>query len=43
MIQTAYETMQYAPQISPNALGLLQVSFNVLKDPKQAVTHLMGL
>jgi thiamine kinase-like enzyme len=43
MIQTAYETMQYAPQISPNALGLLQVSFNVLKDPKQAVTHLLGL
>jgi hypothetical protein len=43
MIQTAYETMQYAPQISPNALGLLQVSFNVLKGPQEAVTHLLGL
>ena len=43
MIQTAYESMQYSPQIAPNALALLQVSFNVLKDPKEAVTHLLGL
>jgi thiamine kinase-like enzyme len=43
MIQTAYETMQYAPQISPNALCLLQVSFNLLKEPKEGVTHLLGL
>jgi aminoglycoside phosphotransferase (APT) family kinase protein len=43
MIQTAYESMQYSPQISPNALCLLQVSFNILKEPKEAVTHLLGL
>jgi Phosphotransferase enzyme family len=43
MIQTAYETMQYAAQISPNALALLQVSLNVLKDPEEAVKRLLGL
>jgi hypothetical protein len=43
MIQTAYEYMQYSPQISPNALCLLQVSFNILKTPSQAVTDLLGL
>jgi hypothetical protein len=43
MIQTAYESMQFSPQISTNALGLLQVSFNVLREPSEAVTHLLGL
>lgn len=43
MIQTAFESMQFSPQISPNALCLLQVSFNILKDPKEAATHLLGL
>jgi hypothetical protein len=43
MIQTAYEYMQYSPRISPNALCLLQVSFNILKTPSQAVTDLLGL
>jgi hypothetical protein len=27
MIQTAYESMQFSPQMSASALGLLQVSF----------------
>jgi Phosphotransferase enzyme family len=43
MIQTAYESMQYSAQISTNALGLLQVSFNILREPSEAVTHLLGL
>lgn len=43
MIQTAYESMQYSPQILPSALGLLQVSFNILKEPKKAATQLLGL
>src|SRR5215510_7829336 len=43
MIQTAYETMQFSPQISANALCLLQVSFNVLREPSEAVTNLIGL
>ena len=43
MIQTAYESMQYAAQISPSALGLLQVSLNILKEPRRAATQLLGL
>jgi phosphotransferase family enzyme len=43
MIQTAYETMQFSPQISASALCLLQVSFNVLREPSEATTHLLGL
>ena len=43
MIQTAYESMQYSPQIMSNALCLLQVSFNILRDPQEAVTHLLGI
>lgn len=43
MIQTAYESMQYSPQILPGTLGLLQVSLNMLKDPKKAATQLLGL
>lgn len=43
MIQTAYEATQYAPQMSPNSLCLLQVSFNILKEPEAAATHLLGL
>lgn len=43
MIQTAYEVTQYAPQMSANALCLLQVSFNILKEPQEAATHLLGL
>ncbi|MBR0871316.1 aminoglycoside phosphotransferase family protein [Bradyrhizobium tropiciagri] len=43
MIQTAYEAMQYSPQISPSALALLQVSLNILKEPKRAATELLGL
>jgi hypothetical protein len=43
MIQTAYEYMQNSAQIAPNALLLLQVSFNLLRDPQDAVTNLLGL
>jgi len=43
MIQTSYEVTQYAPQMTLNALCLLQVSFNILKEPQEAVTHLLGL
>jgi len=43
MIQTAYEYMQYSSQISANALYLLQVSLNTLKDPKEAIRDLLAL
>jgi hypothetical protein len=43
MIQTAYESVQSSPQISPYALCKLQMSMNILKDPAAAVSELMGL
>ncbi|OLD28657.1 MAG: hypothetical protein AUJ04_01025 [Acidobacteria bacterium 13_1_40CM_3_55_6] len=43
MIQTAYEYMQYSPQISASALYLLQVSLNTLKSPKEAISDLLSL
>lgn len=43
MIQTAYESIQSSPQISPYALCKLQMSMNILRDPAKAVQDLMGL
>ncbi len=43
MILTAYEVLQYSPQVSSPALALLQVSLNVLKEPKRAATQILGL
>ena len=43
MIQTAYECMFYAPQITASALYLLQLSLNILKSPKEAVSNLLAL
>lgn len=43
MIQTVYEYMQYSPQLSPNALALLQVSLNILTRPHEAISDLLGL
>jgi thiamine kinase-like enzyme len=43
MIQTAYEYMQYSPHITVNALYLLQVSLNMLKSPKEAISQLLTL
>lgn len=43
MLQTAFEYMHYSPQITVNALSLLQVSLNILNDPGSAVQDLLGL
>ncbi|HEX6183539.1 MAG TPA: phosphotransferase [Pyrinomonadaceae bacterium] len=43
MIQTAYEYMFYAPQITPSALYLLQLSLNILKSPREATASLLAL
>ncbi|HEV2860602.1 MAG TPA: phosphotransferase [Pyrinomonadaceae bacterium] len=43
MIQTAYESIQATPQISPYALCKLQVSMNILHDPEAAVAEFVGL
>jgi Phosphotransferase enzyme family len=43
MIQTAYESIQSTPQISPYALCKLQVSMNILRNPEAAVADFVGL
>jgi hypothetical protein len=43
MLQTAFEYMHYSPQITVNALSLLQVSLNILNDPGGAVQDLLDL
>jgi hypothetical protein len=43
MIQTAYEYMFHAPQITASALYLLQLSLNILKSPREATASLLAL
>jgi aminoglycoside phosphotransferase (APT) family kinase protein len=43
MIQTAYEYLAFAPQITASALYLLQASLNILTQPREAIQHLLGL
>jgi hypothetical protein len=43
MIQTAYESIQATPQISPHALCKLQMSMNILRDPEAAVADFIEL
>lgn len=43
MIQTAYEYLSFSPQITANVLCLLQVSFNILKSPQEAISDLLGM
>jgi hypothetical protein len=43
MIQTAYESIQATPQISPYALTKLQMSMNILRNPEAAVADFVGL
>lgn len=43
MMQTAYESMYYSPQITPNAVCLLQVSLNILKNPQEAIHQLLDI
>jgi len=41
MIQTAFESVQRSPQVTPHALCKMQMSMNILKDPATAVRDLM--
>lgn len=43
MIQSAYETLTQAPQITAHAVLLLQLSSNILQRPRVAVSDLLGL
>lgn len=42
LIQTAFEHMQAHPQITGNAVVMLQLAQNVLARPRDALTHLLG-
>ncbi|AFZ27535.1 phosphotransferase family protein [Cylindrospermum stagnale PCC 7417] len=41
MLQTVYEQMLFSPQITPNAVSLLQVSLNILQNPQEAIAILL--
>ena len=43
MIQTVYECMHRSPQLTTNALCLLQVSMNILQQPREAIRDLLAL
>ena len=43
MIQTTYEYMCYSSQVSANAIYLLQLSLNVLSNPRDAIQYLLGI
>lgn len=43
MLQTAYEYMQMATQVSIDIICLLQVSLNILENPDEAIEHLLGI
>jgi thiamine kinase-like enzyme len=43
MVQTAYEFLQYSTEIAGPAIWLLQVSLNLLKDPRRGTVELFAL
>ncbi len=43
MVQTVFEYMYASPQLSANAISLLQVSLNMLQAPREAITELLEL
>jgi thiamine kinase-like enzyme len=43
MIQTAYEYLQYSPQVNALTLYLLQASLNILTQPDEAIEELLGI
>jgi Ser/Thr protein kinase RdoA (MazF antagonist) len=43
LVQTAFESLYAAPAMTPHAATLLQVSLNVLRDPREAAIALYGL
>jgi 5-methylthioribose kinase len=43
MLQTVYEHMLFSPQITANAVCLLQVSLNILQNPQEAIAVLLGI
>jgi hypothetical protein len=43
MIQSAFECLYFSPQMTPQAICLLQMSLNILQDPARATKTLLGL
>src|SRR5205085_1128716 len=43
MLQTAYEHMFHTPQVTANAISLLQVALNIFKDPLEGVRELLNI
>ncbi|AMY09268.1 Phosphotransferase enzyme family protein [Luteitalea pratensis] len=43
MIQTVFESMYQMTQLTPHAIFMLQVSLNILEEPRAAVSELMAL
>ncbi len=43
MIQTVYEQVHFMKQLTKNSIYLLQLSLNILKNPGEAISALLGL
>jgi len=43
MLQTALETLHYAPSMSAHVALVLQISLNILRDPRAAVREIVGI
>jgi serine/threonine protein kinase len=43
LIQTAMEQMQNAAQLTSNTLAMLQLCYNILSRPEQAIVHLLDI
>jgi hypothetical protein len=43
MLQTVFESMYSFPQLTPNAIVLLQASLNILQEPRAAAAELLGM
>jgi Phosphotransferase enzyme family len=43
LLQTGYEHMQRASQLSGNIICLLQLSLNIIQRPFEAIAHLLGI
>jgi thiamine kinase-like enzyme len=43
LVHTCFETTPYAQTLQPNGVKLLQIAYNILKSPENAITHLLGI
>ena len=43
MLQTALETLHFAPQMSAHVALVLQISLNILRNPRAAVREIVGI